>query len=125
MNYDFDSDFMSEEEYEKSVKNFVQQIKIKGDKSKYIDNVVRLEQMKFAYATLKKITKGKNVKISYSLFEHSKTSGSITIVGDVIEIDRSEWFARAAEFSSNIEVLPLANGQMEINFMFYGLATLV
>ncbi len=82
---------------------------------------VRLEQIKFCYAVLQYIKTSKDATVSYKLNEPFNTTGSVSIEGPVLEFNNSEWFARAAEFASNMEVYPLTNGNVRLTFTFHGL----
>ena len=124
MDYNFDTKFMTDDELEQAMDEFIDSIKddINNDESKTtVLGALRLKQLQFAHAALQYITKDKDVQISYKLYEPFKTMGSITIEGKVLEFDKPEWFARVAEFATNTEIYPLAKNMVRMTFTFHGL----
>ena len=124
MDYNFDMRFPNDAELEQAMDELVDSIRddINSDEGKTTAlNVLRLKQLQFAHAVLQYIMKGKNVQISYKLYEPFKTMGSVTVEGQVLEFDKSEWFARVAEFATNTEVYPLAKNMVRMTFTFHGL----
>ena len=124
MDYNFDTKFMTDDELEQAMDEFIDSIKddINNDESKTtVLNALRLKQLQFAHAALQYITKDKDVQMSYKLYEPFKTMGSITIEGKVLEFDKPEWFARVAEFATNTEIYPLAKNMVRMTFTFHGL----
>lgn len=126
MENNFKIEFLTDAEIEKAMDEVVNSIKdgINEDELRTtILNPEKLEQFKFAYATLQYIMKGKDVQISYKMYEPFKTMGSITVEGAVLEFDKPEWFARVAEFASNTEIYPLTKNAVRMTFTFHGLTT--
>lgn len=124
MDYNFDTKFMTDDELEQAMDEFIDSIKddINNDESKTtVLSALRLKQLQFAHAALQYITKDEDVQISYKLYEPFKTMGSITIEGKVLEFDKPEWFARVAEFATNTEIYPLAKNMVRMTFTFHGL----
>lgn len=126
MENNFKIDFLTDAELEEAMDEVVNGIKDDINKDELrttILNPEKLEQFKFAYAALQYIMKGKDVRISYKMYEPFKTMGSITVEGAVLEFDKPEWFARIAEFASNTEIYPLAKNAVRMTFTFHGLTT--
>lgn len=126
MDNNFEVRFLTDAELEKAMDEVVNGIKDDINKDELrttILNPLKLEQFKFAYAALQYIMKGKNVQISYKMYEPFKTMGSITVEGAVLEFDKPEWFARIAEFASNTEIYPLTKNIVRMTFTFHGLTT--
>lgn len=124
MDYNFDTKFMTDDELEQAMDEFIDSIKddINNDESKTtVLSALRFKQLQFAHAALQYITKDKDVQISYKLYEPFKTMGSITIEGKVLEFDKPEWFARVAEFATNTEIYPLAKNMVRMTFTFHGM----
>jgi len=120
----FDIEFTSDDELEAMLDEFIDNMKdeILGDESRTtVLNPVRMQQLQFAYAALKYITRDTEAEIFYKLYEPFKTMGSVTAEARLLEFDKPEWFARVAEFASNTEVYPLANGNARLTFTFHGL----
>lgn len=85
--------------------------------------VPRLKQMEFAYAVMKYLVRDlPGCSLSYKLHEPFKSFGSITVEAKELYFIKREWFARAAEFASNLEVYPLTNGRVRLSMGFWGLA---
>ena len=85
--------------------------------------IPRLKQMEFAYAVMKYLVRDlPGCSLSYKLHEPFKSFGSITVEAKELYFIKREWFARAAEFASNLEVYPLTNGRVRLSMGFLGLA---
>lgn len=124
MNIDFETTFQSDEEIEQALDELVESVRgdIKEDEGKVtILNGLKLKQLQFTYAVLKYLTRGSDAELSYKLYEPFKTMGSVSVEGKLLEFDRPEWFARAAEFANNTEVYPLAKNRVRLTFTFHGL----
>lgn len=81
----------------------------------------RIAQLLLAYKTLKKVTNGTNAKVTYTLHEPYKSMGSISVIGNNLEVINIELFKKAVELSSNIEVYSRTDGSFQMNFTFHGL----
>lgn len=126
MEIDFDTTFQSDEEIERFLDEFVESVRdeVETDEEKVtILNGLRLKQLQFTYAVLRYLTKGSDVELSYKLYEPFKTMGSVSVEGKLLEFDKPEWFARAAEFASNTEVYPLTKNRVRLTFTFHGLTS--
>lgn len=126
MDNNFEIKFLTDAELEKAMDEVVNGIRDDINKDELrttILNPLKMQQFQFAYAALQYIMKGKNVQISYKMYEPFKTMGSITVEGAVLEFDKPEWFARIAEFASNTEIYPLTKNAVRMTFTFHGLTT--
>lgn len=126
MNIDFDTTFQSDDEIERFLDEFVESVRdeVETDEEKVtILNGLRLKQLQFTYAVLRYLIRGSDAELSYKLYEPFKTMGSVSVEGKLLEFDKPEWFACAAEFASNIEVYPLAKNRVRLTFTFHGLTT--
>lgn len=126
MSIDFDTTFQSDEEIERFFDEFVESVRneVETDEEKVtILNGLKLKQLQFTYAVLRYITRGSDAELSYKLYEPFKTMGSVSVEGKLLEFDKPEWFARAAEFANNTEVYPLARNGVRLTFTFHGLTT--
>lgn len=124
MDNSFEYEFMSDEELDEALDAFVDCIKDdveRDDEKTTVLNPMRLRQMQFAYAALKYITRYSDVQVSYKLNEPFKSMGSISAEGACLDFSKPEWFARVAEFASNMEVYPLAKNRVRLTFTFHGL----
>lgn len=126
MDNNFEVRFLTDDELEKAMDEVVNGIKDDINKDELRTTILsplKMKQFMFAYAALQYIMKGKNVHISYKMYEPFKTMGSITVEGAVLEFDKPEWFARIAEFASNTEIYPLTKNIVRMTFTFHGLTT--
>lgn len=124
METNFEKNFSPSEEEMQEIDAFISKIGEEISKSENgitVLDPVRLEQIKFCYAVLQRIKTSRDATVSYKLNEPFTTVGSVSIEGPVLEINNPEWFARAAEFASNMEVYPLTNGNVRLTFTFHGL----
>jgi hypothetical protein len=124
MDFNFETTFESDDEITAAFDEFVDSVRdsIERDEQKVtMLNAKRMEQLQFTYAVMKYLTKNTDAKLSYKLYEPFKTMGSVSVEGKLLEFDKPEWFARAAEFASNTEVYPLAKNKVRLTFTFHGL----
>ena len=111
MEYGFDKTFLTDEDLEQSMDDFIEAISQELEDEEWNTTVLDIQkskQIQFAYSVLKYLTRGSDAVVSYKLHEPFKTMGSVSVEGKSIEFYQPEWFARVAEFASNTEVYPLA-----------------
>ena len=121
---DVNMKFMSDEELRNAMDEFIDSVKddVAADEEKTtVLNPMKLQQMQFAHAALKYITRDSDVEVSYKLNTPFKTMGSISVEGETLAFDKPEWFARVAEFANNMEVYPLVKNRVRLTFTFHGL----
>ena len=116
-------DFGFRDEYEAATVEAMWEELFAEDAKPTVVNIPRLQQMEFAYAVVKYLSKDiPGSRVSYKLYEPFKSMGSVSIEAGELAFLKTEWFARAAEFASNTEVYPLANGRVRLTFTFWGIA---
>lgn len=81
----------------------------------------RICQILYSYLALRHITKGRNVKVEYKLFEPSKNMGDISVIGRRVDYHDSKVFRTVTSFATNFEVYPKTNGTVQLNFTFHKL----
>lgn len=124
MEYGFDKTFLTDEDLEQSMDDFIEAISQELEDEEWNTTVLDIQkskQIQFAYSVLKYLTRGSDAVVSYKLHEPFKTMGSVSLEGKSIEFYQPEWFARIAEFASNTEVYPLAKNRVRLTFTFHGL----
>ncbi len=124
MEYGFDKTFLTDEDLEQSMDDFIEVISQELEAEEWNTTMLdfqKSKQIQFAYSVLKYLTRGSDAIISYKLHEPFKTMGSVSVEGKSIEFYQPEWFARVAEFASNTEVYPLAKNRVRLTFTFHGL----
>lgn len=124
MEYGFDKTFLTDEDLEQSMDDFIEVISQELEAEEWNTTMLdfqKSKQIQFAYSVLKYLTRGSDAVVSYKLHEPFKTMGSVSIEGKSIEFYQPEWFARVAEFASNTEVYPLAKNRVRLTFTFHGL----
>jgi hypothetical protein len=122
--YGFDKTFLTDEDLEQSMDDFIEAISQELEDEEWNTTVLDIQkskQIQFAYSVLKYLTRGSDAVVSYKLHEPFKTMGSVSVEGKSIEFYQPEWFARIAEFASNTEVYPLAKKRVRLTFTFHGL----
>jgi hypothetical protein len=122
--YGFDKTFLTDEDLEQSMDDFIEAISQELEDEEWNTTVLDIQkskQIQFAYSVLKYLTRGSDAVVSYKLHEPFKTMGSVSVEGKSIEFYQPEWFARVAEFASNTEVYPLAKNRVRLTFTFHGL----
>ena len=92
-----------------------------------IPNLRRIEQMQYAYAMIRRVLAETNCNavISVGRLQSDMNMGIIDVEGVSIDIIDMEGFARVAEFSSNMEVIPLKANKVRMSYAFYGLMTII
>lgn len=124
MEYGFDKTFLTDEDLEQSMDDFIEAISQELEDEEWNTTVLDIQkskQIQFAYSVLKYLTRGSDAVVSHKLHEPFKTMGSVSVEGKSIEFYQPEWFARVAEFASNTEVYPLAKNRVRLTFTFHGL----
>ena len=124
MHDDLDWSLLSDEEVEQRMDEIVESLRpdIEADKSRTVLlNAARMTQLEFTYLVMRRLTQGRDVSVTYKLYEPFRTMVSVSVEGKSIEFDSPEWFARAAEFASNTDVYPLADNKVRLTFTFHGL----
>lgn len=124
MEYGFDKTFLTDEDLEQSMDDFIEVISQELEAEEWNTTMLdfqKSKQIQFAYSVLKYLTRGSDAVVSYKLHEPFKTMGSVSAEGKSIEFYQPEWFARVAEFASNTEVYPLAKNRVRLTFTFHGL----
>ena len=124
MEYGFDKTFLTDEDLEQSMDDFIEVISQELEAEEWNTTMLdfqKSKQIQFAYSVLKYLTRGSDAVVSYKLHEPFKTMGSVSVEGKSIEFYQPEWFARVAEFASNTEVYPLAKNRGRLTFTFHGL----
>lgn len=121
---EFEIEFNSDEEIWEMLDHVVVTIgeAAMADESKpAVLNPIKIQQIQFTYGVLKYLTKDTGAKLTYALHEPFKSMGSVSVESNNLTFTNSEWFSRAAEFASNTEVYPLANGKVRMTMTFHGL----
>ena len=124
MEYGFDKTFLTDEDLEQSMDDFIEVISQELEAEEWNTTMLdfqKSKQIQFAYSVLKYLTRGSDAVVSYKLHEPFKTMGSVSVEGKSIEFYQPERFARVAEFASNTEVYPLAKNRVRLTFTFHGL----
>ena len=122
--FDFENEFMSDEEVEEMIDALVTTIGeelVKEDARAAIVNPYRLQQISYTYKVLKYLTKGTGAKVSYALHTPFKSMGYVSVVGRDLLFRKPEWFMKAVSLASNFEVYPKTDGTVQMNFTFHGL----
>lgn len=124
MDSEFDKEFGSDAEMEEALDSFVKRLAKdieEDEKGPGITNTTRVEQMEVAFATLKRVTHGQQVTVSYKLNQPYKSMGSITVEGQMIEFHTPGLFTKIASLANSTDIYPLVNGNVRISFTFHGL----
>ena len=128
--FDFESQYDTDDEVEKAINSlviFVQNQVVADESRPAIINPYRLKHIAHTYKLMRYMTNGTDAEVSYKLHEPFQSMGSVTVEGDDILIGSSsqaiQWFLGAAKLASNFEVYPLTNGKVRMTFTFHGLTT--
>ena len=86
-------------------------------------NPKRVREMSIVYEVLKRITKGRDIEVTYRVHEPFSSVGVISIVGKEISFSNIEAFDKIKAVVSNFEIYPRVSGVIQMNFAFHGLTT--
>lgn len=120
----FNTDFMSDDEVNEMIDSIVVTMNdvINEDETGVsVLDANKLKQIQFTYLALRYMSKGSRAKVTYTLNEPYTSVGYVSITGRNIKLKHPEWFAKIADYASNVEVYPKTNGTVQINFTFHGL----
>ncbi len=125
--FEFDTEFMTDEEIEKMkdfiVNNLAEEISAEDSKTSII-NPYKVQQVLYTYKLLESLFKGnKYAKVNYELYEPYRSMGSVSVIGKDLTIKKPKWFIKAVELANNFEVYPKTDGTVQMNFTFHGLTT--
>lgn len=121
---DFDGNFKSDDEIRDEIDNVMNALcnmVVESESKLTVVNSSRIKQLELSYKILKYIVKGKKIKITYALHEPFESVGYISIEGRDITFTNTELFLKVAEYASNMDIYPKTNGNVQIDFCFYGL----
>lgn len=124
MRYEFEREFMNDEDVEEELDAILESVRddLEAEEAQpTVLSPIRFRQMQFVYAVLKYITRETNANITYELQKPFKSMGSIAVEGRLLEFDKPEWFARAAEFANSTDIYPLSSNRVRIEYTFHGL----
>lgn len=124
MRYEFEREFMNDENVEEELDAILESVRddLEAEEAQpTVLSPIRFRQMQFVYAVLKYITRETNANITYELQKPFKSMGSIAVEGRLLEFDKPEWFARAAEFANSTDIYPLSSNKVRIEYTFHGL----
>lgn len=111
----------SEEEILAVLDGIISNISNRGGSEPETMNKKSEEQIKAACDVMRQIVKGKNVRVSYELNSPYNGMGFISIIGKKIDVVNPLLLSKIMEISSNMEVYPKTNGDIQMNFTFYNL----
>ena len=120
---DFPSDIPEEYEEADELLMFVGEMIEEEEMKTAIIVPEKYEQIRFVYAVMKYLTKGTDAEVSCRLNEPFKSMGSVSVETEEITFTNTEWFARAAVYASNLDIYPLVNGKIRIDFTFHHITT--
>lgn len=124
MRYEFEREFMNDEDVEEELDAILESVRddLEAEEAQpTVLSPIRFRQMQFVYAVLEYITRETNANITYELQKPFKSMGSIAVEGRLLEFDKPEWFARAAEFANSTDIYPLSSNKVRIEYTFHGL----
>ena len=78
----------------------------------------RICQMLYSYLALRHITKGRNVKVKYELFEPSKNMGYISVTGRKIDYQNSKVFKTVTSLATNFWLIQKQMAQFSLTSRF-------
>ena len=121
---DLEFPFMTDEEIDKMLDDVVVSVgeMIMEEESKTsIINPQRIREVLIAYNALKFLIKGTSAKVTYKLHDGFLSVGTVSVIGKKVTFPHSEWFVKACNLASNIDVYPRTDGVIRLDLTFYGL----
>ena len=121
----FDNDELNDdEEILQAFDGFVEDIRqgINEEESRtQITSPAKLKQIEFVYKAMLHLAEQTNAKVTYKLNAPFKSMGSVSVEGNILSFTDRVWLTRAAEFATNFEVYPLANGNVRMTYTFHNI----
>ena len=112
---------MQDMKFEENVVNIGKAVQ--EDEAKHsVESPERMQEFNEACQTLHDIVNGKDVTIESKPHEPYGSMGFISVVAKDIVVEDTQKMAEVVKSASNVEVYPLTNGAIQINFTFHGLA---
>lgn len=96
---------------------------LREDSAPSILSVARYKQLEFTYECMRYLMRGSGAKVTHTLHQPLKSIGVVTVEGSLINIPETDWFLKATEYASCVEIYPLVNGNVRMEFTFHGLTT--
>lgn len=121
---DFNTEFSCDTEVEVAFESLISTMGKKAVESDNKTSIVvpnKIEQVLYTYKLLKYVTKGTDAQVTYELYQPYKSMGSVSVTGSNINFTNTEWFIKAAELASNVDIYPKTNGKVTVDFTFHGL----
>ena len=87
MEYGFDKTFLTDEDLEQSMDDFIEAISQELEDEEWNTTVLDIQkskQIQFAYSVLKYLTRGSDAVVSYKLHEPFKTMGSVSVEANLL-----------------------------------------
>lgn len=122
--FDFTSDFASEEEMNDELDAILLALgeQIEADESRTsVLNPIRMRELLYTYKAVKLLVRGSSAKVTYKLHKPFQSMGSVSITGKEILMRNPVNFIRAAKFASNVEAYPKTDGTVCMTFTFHNL----
>ena len=95
----------------------------KNDLKTTLVNPDKVKQVLLLYNTIKSLfSKDSKTKVTYELYKPYKNMGSVSIIGKTILFNNPIKFVELARLADNLEIYSKTNGEIQINFTFYGLS---
>lgn len=82
----------------------------------------KVELVETLFEELLNNVKGDDIEMCYDVNQPYISSGAISIRGEDIEIRSSNLIAMLMRAAANVEIYPLVDGRVQMDFTFYGLA---
>ena len=109
--------FDSEERFLRTIGDAI----AKDESGVSLTNIETAEKINIVCGALKDLQKGSGNKVVSKLHYPMNSTGVVDVNGKKIKIKDAPMFCDAMSMCSNFEIVPMADGTVELNCMFYGL----
>lgn len=85
-------------------------------------DIERIKHVLYTFNVMKYLTKPlKKVKVTYEMNTPYKGMGAVCVIAKKLSFSDHELFMEVKNLSDNFEVYPKTNGDVQLNFTFYGM----
>ena len=115
-------EFLFEEEVDPYILELGKLIQAEDEKVHVLNEEV-LKRFEMAYRLLQKAFEDHDAEITYTLHKPYKSCGAIRICGEDLIVSDAKAFALAVELIPNIDIYPLTDGRVQMDFSVSNLTT--
>ncbi|MBQ0014724.1 MAG: hypothetical protein KBS82_05325 [Oscillospiraceae bacterium] len=122
--FDFETEYEDDADVDEALDNLIITLGEKIVEEETGTQVIvphRVQHVMYTYKLMKYLCKGSGATVQYFLHEPFTSVGYVRVTGENLEFGHPEWFDRAVELADNLDICPLTNGKIQMDFTFHGI----